>query len=871
MLEQALWYASRGMAVFPLYGILGGQCTCGRRDCRNPGKHPRTKNGLKDATCDPSQIRLWWKMWPHSNIGIATGAASGVVVLDVDNHGISGSDTLSEWESEQGELPETWMVLTGGGGIHYFFAKPPALTIKNRAGVLPGLDIRGDGGYVVAPPSVHASGHTYTWEVNHDPTSADVPLAPLPDALCRLAIGSQDMRPPFELPNTVSKGSRNDTMFRLAASLRAKGLSETAILAAVRAENSRVCVPPLPDAELTLIASSASRYPAGQLASPEPPEPINFSSLTLEELVAPQTFSYISSISDRFQRTQAITQAETRARQLRALKVFQRNYRAWKSSQASQRTGNTTDFSNQPVTLNCGEWLATDAGVIKKELTHDGDIIDRIASPIPILPTELLYNVDDETEKLRLEFFKDGRWKWFICDRKTAASQQKIIDLADRGVEVNSENAKLLVKYIADCVALNLDVLPRYRSISRLGWVEGGFMPYDKEIRFDGEKENKPLFDNFTQKGSFEEWVEFVSPLRKNILLRLQMAASFASPLIELVNALPFVFHLWGGTGAGKTVGMMVAMSIWGDPRLGKLTRTIDLTHNSLRTTLGFLYNLPYAGDELQTIKSQWNGYDQLIMRICEGIDRGRMTYDRNNALKTWKLCCLLTGEEPCTKSSSGGGVKNRVIEIECDQKVVEDGPTVAGFIADHYGWAGLQYIKSVAAYKNLSEEYLALMDNILLKCDTTEKQAMAAALMLLGDKIAVETIFTDERPLEIEDISPFLTSAADVDVAGRAYDHVMSLVSQNIRKFKDNEYDESWGKIREDQLIFNKSVLCAHLDAAGFSFDAVKRAWADRGWIKRFGRAYTAKLLTINGTAQTYAVVFTVPKTYADDVPWEV
>lgn len=873
MLQSALWYAKQGIAVFPLYGIKNGCCTCGNRDCRNPGKHPRTKNGLKDATTDAAQINSWWKMWPDSNIGIATGSASGIVVLDVDTGhgaGVNGADTLAEWETEQGELPDTWISLTGGGGAHYIFKKPPALEIKNRAGVLPGLDVRGDGGYIVAPPSVHVSGRAYEWEVNHEPDST--PLAPLPESLYRLMVGKQEIKPAFEMPETIGEGARNDTLFRLASSLRAKGLSEPAIKAAVTAENQQRCRPPLSAREIDLLCSSVSRYEPGALPVSSADD-IDWDTLTVEQLTNKEIFAHLAGITDHFEQTQAITKAEARARQLRILKTFQKNFKSYRAAQLKKvmgSGGNKTCFTGQPLELNCGEWSATDAGVTKKEYVRDGDIIERVASPIPILPTELLYNIDSDTEKLRLEFFKDGRWKYIICDRKIAASQQKIIDLADYGIEVNSENAKMLVKYIADCVSLNLDILPRHRSISRLGWVDDGFMPYDKEIRFDGEKENKPLFDCFTQAGDYDEWVQFVSPLRKNIYLRLQMAASFASPLIERVNGLPFVLHLWGSSGAGKTVGMMVAMSVWGNPRLGKLVRTMNMTANSMLSTVAFLHNIPFAGDELQTIKSRWTDYDQLIMKVTEGIDRGRMSYDRNNALKTWKCCFLFTGEEPCTKSSSGGGVKNRVIEIECDGPVVENGNRVVSFINENYGYAGIRFIKAIADYKNLAEDYTHLMDAIITSGDTTEKQAMAAAYLLLGDKLATETIFTDERPLKIAEIAPFLTSAAEVDVAGRAYDYIMSVISQNIRKFKDTNYDEVWGKIIGDKLLFDKNVLCNQLESANFSFDAVKRAWADRGWIQKFGQAYSSKLLAVNGTARTHAVSFAVTNEYGDDVPWQ-
>lgn len=165
------------------------------------------------------------------------------------------------------------------------------------------------------------------------------------------------------------------------------------------------------------------------------------------------------------------------------------------------------------------------------------------------------------------------------------------------------------------------------------------------------------MYDAITQKGDFDEWVDYCTKLRaESIYLRLQMAASFASPLLEKLQALPFIFHLWGGTGTGKTVGLMVAMSIWGNPRVGKLVRTMDMTANNMALISSFLNSLPFAGDELQIIKRRWgSNYDDIVMFLCEGVDRGRNT-SRSTAerLKTWNNAFLFTGEEPITKRRMG-------------------------------------------------------------------------------------------------------------------------------------------------------------------------------------------------------------------------
>ena len=168
LLDAALDYAARGWAVLPLHSPTeDGRCSCSNPKCASPAKHPRTTHGLKDATTDPDTIRRWWSRWPTANIGIVCGPES-FVVLDLDRHspeadGPAIAEARFEWEAE-GPLAET-----GGGGLHCFYRHPGG-HVKSRCGagaIAPGVELRGDGSYIVAPPSVHISGRAYTWR--HDP------------------------------------------------------------------------------------------------------------------------------------------------------------------------------------------------------------------------------------------------------------------------------------------------------------------------------------------------------------------------------------------------------------------------------------------------------------------------------------------------------------------------------------------------------------------------------------------------------------------------------------------------------------------------------------------------------------------------------
>ncbi len=161
-LTAALDYASRGWHVFPCHSInQQGHCTC--KDgpaCESPGKHPLVPGGFKAATTDPGTIRHWWEeKWAWANVAIATGKISGLVILDVDPR--NGGDA----KKLPGNLPLTPTVSTGGGGEHYYFLYPEDCEVGLHHGLLPGIDVQGNGGYVLAPPSRHISGKKYVFAV----------------------------------------------------------------------------------------------------------------------------------------------------------------------------------------------------------------------------------------------------------------------------------------------------------------------------------------------------------------------------------------------------------------------------------------------------------------------------------------------------------------------------------------------------------------------------------------------------------------------------------------------------------------------------------------------------------------------------------
>ena len=181
LLAAALDYADRGWRIVPVHTAAKGRCSCRKKDtCDRAAKHPRTLHGVKDGTADAAQVRRFWSRWPDANVGVCMGVASGMVALDVDpRHG--GDASLVALEAEHGSLPPTIETITGGGGRHLLFLHPGVRVKNSQQELAPGLDIRSDGGLIVAAPSVHANGKRYAWRAGFGP--GDVQLADMPQWL----------------------------------------------------------------------------------------------------------------------------------------------------------------------------------------------------------------------------------------------------------------------------------------------------------------------------------------------------------------------------------------------------------------------------------------------------------------------------------------------------------------------------------------------------------------------------------------------------------------------------------------------------------------------------------------------------------------
>lgn len=892
--RAALIYAKDyHLAVLPLHSIVDGACTCKNPECHSPGKHPRTENGLHEASLDEQQITKWWHTWPNANIGVATGSISGIFVIDID--GEDGEETFSLLEEELGDLPETWISLTGGGGRHIVFKHPGNVQIKNRVNLAPAVDIRGDGGYIVVPPSNHSSGKEYAWELSSHPK--DVSLALCPESWMRMILSGPESHAPVELPEVFPQGSRNALMFSLACSLRARGLSETAILAALVSENQLRCKPPLDDREIRNIAGSAGKYDQGEVVPIELPtdrdglfqeikrkaasyipgtsvpddlmeamaemqlmSPVDYKILLTNE-IKPRTGMSVSAVE---QDTKQRLKKREKAPRLTAVQESDEPY--------AHILIKSFPYPDYNIRIPNG-FLWDQRGI---SLRKD-DLVRIQVSGTPAVITRILKNIDSEEQKVELVFRSSGKrgfWHSMIVPRSTVFTTKNIVSLTDRGLSVTSETAKMLVSFLDKQLQENPE-LPQTETISRFGWVTDdfkAFVPYaaDNYEEDFSDVGGDHLMKGYRIKGSLESWVQRVGNVCKSYpMVRAQLAAGFAAPLMALINQRVFLVHVWGPSGGGKTAGGFAAMSIWGEPESLKVS--FNATRVGLEQTAALYTDLPMLIDERQAAAGGKSGSDYVKTLVYMlGLGKTKARGIRGGGLqksKTWRTVAITTGEHPITDFSIEEGVKNRMLELY--GKPFQEDQSVAASLynatADCHGSAGQIYIRGlidmVSKRRDLCLNY---HDKFVSALSVVEDRGIShmtmTATLCLADMLAGMLVYGLPEEIAYQDaldfgmvlLDDYVQSKQGDGLMGgtdseRALEYLASVTQTNQAYFHpDGHNGMTWGfglyDIGADYLCVYPTAFNKIMRDGEFNPQRVLRDWAEEGIIKLSGSGSARK-----------------------------
>lgn len=590
---------------------------------------------------------------------------------------------------------------------------------------------------------------------------------------------------------------------------------------------------------------------------------------------------------DKETKEKCINTIRTEARERKQLTRFNEQLKQFKKEyiqkQIAANVSGVAELSTVPKgyeniegVYSCGDYILNDKGVKKTAKTKDGDFILVPICSHPLLIVERLRNIQDNCEKVVLAFCVGNRWETVQVEREVIASNTKIIRLANSSIDVTSETAKDIVKYLQCLMQKNINLIKVSHTVNRLGWQGGEFVPYSDKVKCDSITEFSGIYRAIESNGNYELWRKHCLKLRENIYLRLTMAASFAAPLIEIIGGLPFIVHLWGGTGAGKTVALNVAASVWGKPS-GGLVRTLNGTSYGISETAAFMYSLPCILDELQTIKGGNTSFNQMIMTLTEGMNKTQGAASGGiRQVKQWKNCFICSGEENIVKDNSGGGSINRVISLEVQDTVIEDGNYTMNVVSNNYGFAGREFISRLKEEKDLINSYRDILKELQADTDTTDKQCMAMAFLLLADSLAVKYIFKDECNLNVNDVKQFMATKSEVDIVERAYKWLCGWVAQNKNRFDNsiNNNGQIWGKIENGIAAINKNVLTECLQQNGFDYGAVMPKFAERGYIMRTSQGKYVHHLSTYGIKAYYVKAILSQNEYKDisnsDIPKE-
>lgn len=560
----------------------------------------------------------------------------------------------------------------------------------------------------------------------------------------------------------------------------------------------------------------------------------------------------MSSIKDPYEQSMEERRAAVLADELK-FKGFKGLFRLYKKklreiSLPMVTEDGISEFGDQPFELNTGEWTADEGGVWRYGGSN-GNII--YACSHPIMPVQRLRGVDTGLIKIKLMFWRNKRRYEVVVDAKDIASANKIVDrLSGVGVSVTSgERANALVDYLRDMLDLNQDVIPEVKAVSRMGWNEEGFSPYTKGIVFDSADSFAGAYKAIAQVGNYDAWKEEALDARSySITARIVLAASFASVLVEPLGCLPFFIHLWGmDAGTGKTVAQMLGASVWANPSVGQsFFQTFRGTTVGFEMMAGFLHSLPLFLDDLQLAKDKHGNVLFNVYDLASGA--GKLRSNRAlglNYTPTWANCFITSGETPIVGETDGAGAFNRVIEIECraNEKAIRDGHRTANALKANYGWAGLEFVSRLME-DGQKQRAAALYDDFFKACtesDTTDKQAMAAAVVLTADALATEWIFRDGRALTAQELGEFLKTRESVSLADRGYEVICDWVAVNASKMRgQTETGDCYGLVEGNMAYIIRSVFNRVCAENAINPKALLSHLRTRGLIETGGKGYT-------------------------------
>ena len=523
-----------------------------------------------------------------------------------------------------------------------------------------------------------------------------------------------------------------------------------------------------------------------------------------------------------------------------------------------------------PVNLRQPEgWIYSESGISHID---EKKAIPTMVCRTPIILTRRLKSMETGEEKIEIAFKRDGQWSKAIFPRSTIFTARGITVLSDLGCTVTSENAKMVVSFLAALEAENIDIINKADSTSTFGWqTRGRFLPgHGDDIVLDIDPSMRSWATAYHKNGTFEGWKATMAPHRERDKFRFILAASFAAPLLRIIQQRIFIIYNWGSSKGGKTAGLKAALSAWGDPE--RLMVNFNATQVALERMAGFYNDLPLGIDERQLAGQKQDKLEQIIYMLGSGTGRARGSKGGGlQANSTWRTVALTTGEEPLSTETTMTGVSTRVLEIYGgpfnDEKAASLMHQQAG---NNCGWAGPEFIRKVMQTdeRTITDNYDRMVEEVYRVANGTSGSHIASiSAVALADAMIETWIFSEDVPewrvsengKQVLVIAPEVwrrsvqmaqsiikeqMAAGVADVNENATQYIVDWILSNRQYFGEKAIGTCLGTISADQekaYIF-PSILKNTLTKAGYSPRKTLKYLADNNIITTSPKANGSK-----------------------------
>jgi len=525
---------------------------------------------------------------------------------------------------------------------------------------------------------------------------------------------------------------------------------------------------------------------------------------------------------------------------------------------------------NIPGAVQPPNWdVSIEKGVRKIQHSRDGVNVVT-ACPSPVVISKRFENVDNESEKVELSFYRNHRWKRFTAPRSAVFNKSVLVSYGDSGLPVTSLSATDLVIYLSDYENANINTIPLMKSTERLGWIgDDSFFPYTapQDVCFETDyRETDEIYSNLKEHGSYEVWKVAASKIRENPFSRFLIAASFASPLLEKLNHRVFLVNIWHDTKSGKTAVIKLATAVWGNPV--KIMGSFNATAVGMERRADTLRHIVFALDERQLVNEKRLSIGQIVYGLANGF--GKIRGNKEGGIQdvtSWRNIILSSGEEPLAGEDTHDGINTRVMELHGQPVLQDEYAKELHIISEkNYGFAGREFIEYLCSLirrdkKSVQSDYEQIYVSLKERCFGA-KHLENAAVVCLGDYYADICIWKNDKAsalkMAVEMGVAMLGNNIQhekEDIILRAWQYVCDWCVANDKAFANDAPVRFGIKENESTYYVLKFALDDALQKKNYPVEKCKTGFFERGYMAQWN-GKRQKQKKVGGVTNWYYVI---------------